>query len=109
MNDFRQKFGIYLINKGISQTEAAERMETSQQAISQLLTIDKPVRPTTKRKIYKAFPDFADRMEGFQEFTELGNRATKYFDQLIKNHPSFKARVESYAKDYVIGYLEGKE
>ena len=72
MSDFRQLFSQFIQQKGISQGEVAERMGTTQQAVSQLLMSDKNVRPSTKGKIYRAFPEFRDIYEGKSDFVPKG-------------------------------------
>lgn len=67
MNKIRQKFGTYLVFKGISQVEAAEKMGISQQAISLLINSDKVVRPSTLTKIYYSFPDFKEYLAKAEE------------------------------------------
>lgn len=62
--NFRENLGNFLTIRGISQMEASDKLGISQQAVSLLVNGDKPVRPSTIRKVFTAFPEFEDYLYG---------------------------------------------
>lgn len=95
---FKERFSEYLKENDITQTDAAKLMGTTQQALSQLLRQsrkDSSVYPSTKKRIFEAFPDFAIYINKKDSYFELAKTAAQNFDRMLKN-PVFKKKVEGY-------------
>lgn len=76
MKKFRELLEEYLIENSINQKVAAMKLGISQQAVSGLLTNVSEVRPSTKKKVFKAFPEFEQHLQDKQD-NNLSSKKTK--------------------------------
>ena len=109
MDNFRKDLAKFFADNGITQIEAAEKIGITQQSLSIMIHPDneRPVRPTTKRKVNSAYPEFSGFVAGTNEGS-LGKRAADEFDRLMEENPYFRSKVVEYGKGMIIEYLSEK-
>lgn len=91
MNDFRVEFKKFIQQKGINGKEVAEMLEIKAPNLTRFLKYDGTVQLSMKKRIYKAFPDFAIKYD----FMELKNLSIKHFEQLMLI-PEFREKVKEH-------------
>lgn len=109
MKDFRTKLREYLAQEGISQRDAAKRMDISAQALSKMISPDNKtkVKPSTVTKALVSLPGFRYFATGRTD-PDIGTQAADHFDHLMETHPYFRSKVEGHGQRMIIEFLNKK-